>query len=677
MLACLLLAGIAGMAQEPIIRGVTDRAKQLGGSLKMGAGTNDSLRKRDKFADSITIRFRYLDSTRMHMLDSTINDFTTRFPVPATNIYLGNTGAASRSILFSPNFKPGWDAGFHALDIYKWKPENIRFFNVTRQYSELNYQLASRSEQIIEILHTQNIKPNWNFLFQYRMINAPGVFKNQKVNHNNYLLTNWYQSVNRRYNNYFALIGNKMQASESGGLQDTADFLNTPGYKDRYNIPTKLGGDSPFGRDFFSTKIGTGTRHSEFTLLLRQQYDLGRKDSIVTDSTVIPLFYPRLRFEHTLTYNTYKYTFSDAPYVSNTGVTYQPDSAYYTDNYGMTGFMPGDTVYFRDRWKEIVNDFSIYQFPDAKNQQQFIKLGAAIQNLSGEFASGKNNYYNVFGHAEYRNKTKDLKWDIEAFGKLYFTGFNAGDFNAYASLQRLLGKRSGYLQLGFGNVNRTPSFIFDQRSSFYIDVPKDFKKENSTQLFAAYFLPQQQLRLSGTYYLLTNYTYLSNYYQLQQADGLFNVLKLSLQKTFNVGKNWKWHTDVYFQKAIGDAPVNMPLLFTRNRFAYEGNLGFKNLAIALGLEARYHTPYKADGYSPALGQFFYQDSITVRNKLPDISAYVHFRIKGFKMYIRTENLNTASTKVDGFGFTNNNIAAPGYPYPGLMIRVGIYWSFVN
>ena len=127
---------------------------------------------------------------------------------------------------------------------------------------------------------------------------------------------------------------------------------------------------------------------------------------------------------------------------------------------------------------------------------------------------------------------------------------------------------------------------------------------------------------------------------------------------------------------IGDAPVNLPLIFTRNRIAYEGNLGFRNLDIAFGAEIRYHTPYKADNYSPALGQFFYQDNITISNKLPDIAAYLHFRIKGIKLFIRTENLNTART-LGGFGFTNNNLAAPNYPYPGLVIRFGVFWSFVN
>jgi hypothetical protein len=662
-------------AQDPTR--ALDRFKSSAGNFRNAGGSGgDSLQHRDENADSITIRFRYLDSTRNFVLDSSINDFTRRYPIPATNIYLGNTGSASRSILFSPNFKAGWDPGFHALDVYKWKLERARFFNTTRPYSELNYALGSRAEQIIEVLHTQNVKPNWNFMFNYRLINSPGFFKNQKTNHNNYVLNSWYRSVNLRYNNYFIVLGNKMQASENGGIKDDQDYMNDPIYKDRFNIPTKLGGDNPFATDFLSTKIGTGNKHDEFSLLLRQQYDIGRKDSIVTDSTVIPLFYPRVRFEHTFTYSTYKYVYSDQPFVGNSS-TYIPDSAYYTDNYGYV-INPGDSVYFRDRWKEIINDFSIYQFPDVKNTQQFFKIGAAIQNLTGDLKVGSKNFYNVYGHAEYRNKTRNLKWDIEANGKLYFTGLNTGDYQASASLQRLIGKKIGYLQLGFENVNRTPSFIFDSRSSFYLDpTVTDFKKENSTHLFASLYQPALQLKLTGHYYLLTNYTYITHYDLLKQENGLFNVLQIALQKTIKVGKRWKWHADVYFQQVVGNGPVNVPQFFTRNRFAYEGNLGFKNLDIAFGAEMRYHSAYYADGYSPAIGQFYLQDSIRISNKTPDVAAYVHFRIKGIKFYVRVENLNTARVMGKSFGFTNNNFAAPGYPYPGMVIRFGVFWSFVN
>lgn len=633
-----------------------------------GGSETDSLRRRDRNEDSITIRYRYLDSTQNFKLDSSISDFSLRFPIPATSIYLGNIGTASRSLLFSPIMQPGWDPGFHAYDIYRWTTERARFLNTTRPYSEINYQLGSRSEQVIELMHTQNIKPYWNFLFQYRMINSPGFFKNQKTNHNNYLLTSWYQSPNRRYNNYFIILGNKLHAGENGGIQDTTDFLSDPFYKDRFTIPTKLGGETAFGRNFFGTDVGTGNRYGEFTVLLRQQYDFGKKDSLVTDSTVIPLFFPRVRFEHTFKYSKRKFQFRD----------YVGDSSYYFDTYGILLDEPIDTVMLQDTWKEYLNDFAIYQYPDARNLQQFIRLGAAIQNLQGNFASGRKNYYNVYGHAEYRNKTKNLAWDIMANGKLYFTGLNAGDFSAQISLLKSTGRsRQGYVELGFENVNRTPSFIFDPRSSFHLlAVPVDFKKENTTHLFGNIYLPSLRLRLGGHYYLLTNYSYVHDYYQLDQFNALFNILRISAQKTFRFGRSFNWHAEVWFQQAVGDAPVNLPLVFTRHRLAYEGKLGFKNLDIAIGLEGRYHTPYKADGYSPLLGSFFFQDEVRIDNPMPDVTAYVHFRIRPFKAYLRFENLNTA-TNNDGFGFTKNNLAAPGYPYPGLVTRLGIYWSFVN
>jgi hypothetical protein len=655
-------------AQRDLIRGVPNQAgrlRSLGNSVTRGQG-QDSLKRRDKFEDSLTIRFRYLDSTRNHLLDSSISDYSRRFPVPATNIYLGNVGSASRSILFSPLFKPGWDPGLHAFDVYKWKLETARFFNTTRPYSELNYVLGGRSEQQIEIMHTQNIKPNWNFLLQYRLINAPGFFKNQKTNHNNYLFTTWFQSENKRYNLYAVALANKLQAGENGGISDLKQ-LDDPIYKDRFNLTTRIGGDPAYGTDFFSTDVGTGNRYKDFSVLLRQQYDLGQKDSVVSDSTVIPLFYPRLRFEHTIQYSKSTYNFRD----------YVADSGYYAQNYGIILPVPVDSVERQDQWKEMINDFSIYTYPDAKNIHQFLKIGASLQSLALANAKGTFDFYNVFGHAEYRNRSRNQKWDINAAGKFYFTGLNSADYQAQASLQRSVGKRQGYVQLGFENVNRTPSFIFDQRSNFYLLLtPSDFKKENTTHLSASLFQPRLKLKLSGHYYLLTNYTYLTDFYQLSQESTLFNVLQIAMQKTIRLGKNWNWHADVYYQQVIGNAPVNVPTIFTRNRIGYEGNLGFKNLDIAFGAELRYHTAYKADDYSPVLGKFFYQDSVTVDNPRPDVAGYVNFRIRSFKFYFRAENLNTAQQN-EGFNFTKNNLAAPNYPYPGLLLRLGIYWSFVN
>jgi hypothetical protein len=658
-----------------IIQDIGGRVQSGGGA--MGSGGNDSLKSRSKFEDSVTLTIYYIDSSRGARPDSSVSEFTRRFPIPTTHAYLGNSGSATRSILFAPELGAGFDPGFHAYDVYKWRLDRVRFFNTTRPYTELGYMLASRSEQLIEIFHTQNIKPYWNFSFGYRLLNAPGIFRNQTTNHNNYSFTSWYQSKKKRYNNYIVLLGNRLQAGENGGIQDQTMLDEADFAKDRFLIPTKLGGSPVYGNDFFNTTLITGNQYREFNFLLRQQYDLGKKDSIVTDSLVIPLFFPRLRFEHTFNYGLYKYKFMDN--ASSGSVSNLPDPVYYDSLY-LVKFKSGESVYFRDKWKELTNDFSIYQFPDAKNLAQFFKLGAQFQLLKGEFIHdsllrGTASLVNAMAHAEYRNKTRNGKWDMLAFGKLYLAGYNLGDFHAYVSLQRFISQKIGSLKLGFENANRTPSFIYDQRSGFYFDDPKSFSRQNTTHFFGALFIPRIKTQLSADYYLFTNYLYLNNYRSLQQEATLFNVLRINALKTFKVGRRWNWHAELYLQRETGDVEVNMPVVFTRHRFMYEGNLGFRSLNIAMGVEARYHTPYKADDYSPLIGSFFYQDTVTISN-LPDINAFIHFRIRTFKAYFRLENLNTLRT-FGGLQFNNNNLSAPNYPTPGLILRFGVYWTFVN
>jgi hypothetical protein len=666
----LLLIFITGFSLESLAQpGLLRRIPRPGGG-GGGGGKGDSLQHRTGLEDSITINFRFLDSTRMRKFDSSITDFTQRFPVPWYHYHLGNVGNATHSLLFPALMKPGWDHGFHAYDAYNFNDFDTRLYNTTRPYSEIQYQLGSRLEQILGLQHTQNILPNWNASLQYRMISAPGFFQNQKTNHNNYRFGSWYQSVNKRYQNFVVVTGNKLISGENGGIRDKV-FLDSLPFNDRLTIPTNLGGSQVLNRNFFGTDVTTGTKYTNASYMLRQQYDIvGQKDSIVTDSSVIPLFYPRLRAEHTLNYKTYKYRFVDE----------NPKDGfdYYHNNYNYADTL--QNFFIQDHWRELVNDFSLYQYPDAKNSQQFIKVGAALQLLTGSFDSGAvtKKYHNFFVHGEYRNRSRNQKWDIEAFGNFYLNGLNAGDYNAHISLKRLISKKIGSLEIGFGNINRTPSFIFDSLSSFYLGDAASyapFKKENNTEIFASMELPKPKLKLTGRYVLVSNYSYFKDFRQAAQYSTLFNVLQITAEKQFNLGGDWHWRTFVTLQQVTGSPPLNLPLIFTRNQIGYDGKLGFKNLQTSFGLEIRYYTPYKGDAYSALMGQFFNQNEETIKMEFPETAAYLHFRIKTFSAYVRLENLN-AFSPANG-GFTNNNIVSPLYPYPGMQLRIGIYWSFIN
>lgn len=670
LLLLFLLIGAAAKAQNPI-----DRLRNFGSGFRGGGGGGtDSLEHRTGMEDSITINFRYLDSSRYRPLDSSITDFSKRYPVPSDYIYLGNTGTAAKSILFNPLMRAGWDAGFHAYDIYQLDIPGTKFYSTTRPYSELGYTIGSKLEQDINVLLTENITPDWNAGFQYNLINSPGTFRNQNTNHNSLRFNTYFHSKNKRYHVFFVLVSNNLKAAENGGIKNDQDYLdNLITYKDRSLIPVQLGNNSSGNLSAFNAPINTGTKYKNQQIMLRQQYDLGIKDSVVTDSSVIKLFYPKLRIEHTLRYSSYKYSFVEQPTIDAS------DTAFYLQHYHFSLIPP--SLLIQDTWKEMVNDVSLYQFPDNKNAQQFFKAGATLQSLQGNFSTGDYSFHNIFVHGEYRNKTRNRKWDVEANGELYLNGFNSGDYSGLISLRRYIGRqvatgRGLFLQAGFQNVNRTPSFVFDNRSSFALTTQPSFNKENITNIFASLEQPRYRLKLTGNYYLVSNYTYFRDYYHADQYASLFNLLRITAQKNIRVGRHWNWDAEITLQQKTGNAPINVPLVYTRDQFYFKGNLGFKNLLLIFGTELKYNTPYKADNYSPLLGQFFYQDSSTIRMKLPGIAAFLHFRIRSFTAYVRAENLNTMSLR-NGFGFTNNNFVAPDYPTPGLLIRVGIFWGFVN
>ena len=638
---------------------------------------------RDDLADSITISYRYLDSIKSTTLDSSLNDFNRFYTVPSYYVTLGNNGTAAFPVLFSPILKAGWDAGFHAFDVYMYSIENTRFFKTTRPFTQLTYLLASGKEQVINVLHTQNIKPNWNAGIDYRLISSPGFFQTQNTNHNNYRFFSNYQGNRKRYAAYLMLLGNKLSSSENGGIQNDS-FLLDPHRKKRFSIPVNLGGDVEQSFNVFSTKVNTGNMYSNFTAFFRQSYDFGIKDSIIiNDSTKEYLFYPKFRFQHTLNYSSYTYRFKDT---LKSRISGKADSAIFNQWYNLTlNTALGLNFWLQDKWKFVSNDFSIKQFPETKNPGQFIEAGLRLENFSGIFSASKTypiqiipappvtkNFYNVVLHGEYRNKTRNRKWDALLKGEFYATGLNAADYSAYASLTRFLNRKLGNVQVTFQNVNRSPSYIFEGNSSFNLGNNLSTKKENITVISAVANNPRFTLMARNI--SITNYTYFKNYYQTDQFNGLVNITQFVASTKNKIAGHLNLYSDFIVQQTAGDNPIRVPLFFTRQRFAFEGNF-FKNLNLSTGIDVTYNTPYKANNYSPVMGQFFPQDTTTISN-LPRLDAYFNFRIKSFTGLVKIENINTVDVS-HGFGFTNNSFAAPNYPTPGFIFRIGVLWGFVN
>jgi len=665
----ILLISKVSLAQRTTIdaqqapQGLAIQYDNQGRPVKARKSGEDSLKKRNALEDSITISYKFWDSTKLRLIDSTINNFSNRFP--SANMYaidIGNMGNATRQLFFTPIMKAGFDAGFHAYDAYKFTLENSKFYTTTRPYTELGYLLGSKAEQFIHLKHTQNRSSNLNFNFEYRLINGPGAFKNQNTAHNNIRINISYVSNNKRYSNYFIFLNNKLRSSENGGLRQPSK-IDSLQLNDPFELETKIGSTITNGRNPFSTRIVTGTLYDENIVVLRQQYDIGQKDSIVTDSSTIKLFYPRFRLQHTFKYAKNSYTFQDL----------LPVTADYQQYFSL--LIPNDSINFTDTWRDITNEFSIISYPEKNNLHQFLKLGTGLQLLQGNVSNQNTLINNLYLLAEYRNRTKNLKWDILANGKLFVTGIYASNYEANAQLKRKINDKIGMLTLGFQNVNRTPSYVFNNASSFPVINNNALANENISHVYGEIENNRLHVKLNASYFIASNYTYFNSYFNANQEATLFNILRIGLSKKITIAKNLYLYSDIQLQQATNNAPVNIPFLVTINRLAFEGNF-FKNLRLSTGVEARYYSNYKSDNYSPILGQFFLQNEFKTSNR-PDVNYFLHFNIKTFRGFIRLENLNSLQVAGANTGFTKRNFHTPNYASNTMWLRVGIWWTFVN
>lgn len=627
-----------------------------------GGGGTDSLQKRDKSEDSIAIYYRLYNSLTIQTIDTNVNDFYTRFILPYTNYHLGNLGNASKSYLFNPLQRSGWDAGFRAYEVYNYTLEQTPFYQTTKPYTELGYLLGGKGEQLMEILHTQNKTQQFNYSFAYRFSNAPGNLKNQHANLNNMRIAANYQSKRKRYASYWVMLINKSASSENGGLVNSA-LIDSLSLNNPYELETRLGVSGASFRNPFNTNIATGTTYKENSFVWKQTYDFGQKDSVVKDTVTTYLFYPRLRFQNEIKYQSNQFLFADA----------NPAAINY-DQYFKYKDAIGTSILFQDNWNRFTNEFSLVSFPVKTNPNQYLQVGIGYLQMNFHDISVQWANHDIYGLGVYKNKTKNLRWDLQASGKLFLNGYHAGDYEAQLFLSSLVNKKGNKLALWMQNSNRTPSFNRLGITAFPILQKTGINKENIIELGGLWEQSTGKFAVNTQYKLIQNYQYFSSGYLPMVYGKTMSYLRGSLSHTTNLSQHWNWYNELTLQMVDPNAPLHLPMLLTRQRIAFEGNF-FKNLYLSTGLELIYHSAYQPDGYMPLTGQFYLQDQFSTKNR-PIANAFLNFRIKRFKGYIRMEQLNTLLATSNQLG-TRYNFTAPNYPGTGTWLRVGIWWNFIN
>ncbi len=635
LLSCLLLAAPTLHAQ---IFSTTPAGNSLSSDQRI---ISDTSRKAQSTTDDrvrIT-QFSAADSSGK-MPDTTIH-LLHRNPLIGTwDMDLGATGTAVQSLYFQPKAHTAMRFGPDGFEPYLY--DSLPFFNTTRPYTEIYYRIGSKQEQVLKLMHTQNIRPNWNLAAFYGKTGNPGYYKLQRSNHDHAGISSWYHSLNQRYRAEGSLRYNKLQQDENKGIADEA-YLEDPAFRDRLLVPV---GAQPIAGS--NNRSAATNYYRQASASFMHEYRIGKADSVWNeDSSRSYTFTPFFGIRHRLYAEGLYSRFRD----------FAPATVW-----NQTGLDPYDSLLSKSFLNRYGTAFSL-----TGTLPWGIQAEAGYGAETDRIINGlwRSRYLNQYLFAE---ASRSGTWSLQATVRAYFSGIAQGNSLLRFSAGRMLPGNLGNLQAGFEAAIEAPSYRqqYFQANAFLYSA--SLKKSNRQLLWAAYSLPERKLSVDVRYHQLwqTIYYEAGNLQPLQYA-GLIPLWQVRVQKEIHVGSFYLLN-DVLWQELTDNPAIRLPRLGLRQTLSFRQFILKKKLQVATGLDLRYNTAYRADAYEHVLYGFVSQNARTLSN-VPQLGYFFNFKVKRYRASVCFDELQS--------WFTRNNLNYPLYPAQNMMMRFGFYWVFIN
>jgi len=655
---------VAAQTRPEPRRGGTTRAEDTNAEL-------DSLRKiEDEGRDTLIITAKFIryttlglleDSTQTLPIDTTFFNFQNYNPLnqptrPTVN--LGNLGLAYRELLYRPSTTIGFDPGFHSLDLYLLTQDSIKYYRARSPFTSLSYTNGKLKEQILKVIHSQNIKPNWNVGLNYFRISSEGFYRSQKADHLNAAAFTWYESPNKRYNLLANGLFNTIRASENGSVINDSIFTS-----EREKIAgteaVRLGNAV---RQFSKT----GSPYQEWKhkqYFLKQFYYIGRLDSLASGANSNIL--PTQRISHALTYSNNSYKF----FKNELQDTLNP----------VFPKIPNDTIPLTNdstNVRNLRNEF-MYSFYLRGRSLSFIKnelkLDLGLQhdlywyNQLGYSTNFQNVTLKANAGYQFSNRVS-ISGDLQQIAQ----GKNAGDYLYDVTTQFLLSKSVGRIVLGAFLQNKSPEQIYEQSNYTYHKWTNNFEKTKTNNLSFAYINSKFGFSAKADYYLIANHLYFeaaADSFQIVpvQFGKNVNLLKVTLNKKSRFGK-FNLDNYVVYQKTDYTSILRTPELYTYNSFYFGASL-FKSITMSLGVDARWNSPFPASSYAIDVSQFYNGEAVEF-SSYPVIDAWAKFALKRANIFLRYDYVNQG-LQSNGYYTVNR------YPMPDRLLKFGVSWNFYD
>jgi hypothetical protein len=647
----------------------------------------DTLRKREENKrDSVIFTSKFIrvtnerllrDSTQTFPIDTGLTNYENYSPLYQPydpKISLGNVGRSERDLLFTPNKTIGFDVGLHALDAYLLHPEDINYYNARTPYTVLSGVFGGSKEQILKILHTQNIKPNWNFGFNLNFIGSRGFYSTnnvlgQNVSDVNAGLFTWYESKDKRYNLLANIIYNNLKSPETGSLSSQYDdiFTAPPSLVfDKSNTPVKL--------------PNTFENWKDNGFYLKQTYFIGHIDTVKKSGDVSKIL-PTQRVAYTLYYNVRKYNFlqndADTAHVF-------PDY-YYSSNRSRDSLVETHlqndfsySFYLRNKAattvkNEIKIDLGltqdIYSYAQYVSDSTINKVGVKVTQAST--VQNKTTFQDLTVKGRLTYKLSD-RAGFEGNLNQIVQGRDFGDFIYDAKLMIAGGNYAGRIILDAYTQSSTPSLVYTDWISNHYIFHNSFGNQKTNSFSFDYKNDALQFGLKAEYFLISDYLYFTasangNDAHPVQLNSPINLLKVTLSKNLA----WhRWHFDniIVYQKTDYQDVLRTPEAYSYTSLYYT-KLFFNVLNANIGTDVRYNTPYVAPSYAVGLEQFYNGPNVTY-SSYPIANVFIKATLYRTNIFVAYDYANQGL-------FSKGYYTVNRYPQQDALLKFGVSWTFFN
>jgi hypothetical protein len=510
---------------------------------------------------------------------------------------LGNWGTGTRYLFFEPNHTVGASLGYDSFRLYSKSPSNINYYNTKSPYTNMEFLVGGRGENLVAFTFNRNVNARWNVGTQLQAFNSKRQYGSlsgagsQAVRNWNALLHTSYFSKDSSY----IILGNASytthQNTDEGGVKITPAVSGGLASEDPYLSSASSNEKKRLLHLYQQLKQSNG-------LQLYHIFDFNNQANRYEDRNLSQGIEENI-YTKTLGTDTTYNKISNEEYLFRRYILVQ-------NTIGIKGFKNGFNYRLHLRRK----DFSL------KDSLDKVYVPRTYMRRSETIVGSWVNYY--------------FKDSTRAYAQFeYLLG---GDYSLQAVWQR---KR---ITLGFSQSSIRPTLVQERFYSSIGQWNNNFNNTftNSFKATLPFKYKKHKLSANGQYHIINNYIYFNETYSPTQHNGLLSFLQIGLKEDYQ-SKKWILSNEILLSQHTGEKLLAYPQVFVNSRVSYAFTYA-KVLPILAGMDFHYRSAYQAMDYQAAIQQFYLQKSTTVKGVLL-ADAFVTTNLNRVRLTVKYSHLN--------------------------------------